>query len=179
MTQPVEGWYPDPSGDASKIRYWDGTKWTEHVRENTTASAYTTSSSAYTSAPTTTPNVPGYNASGAYQTPTMVNPYMQTGAPIKDNHKMAKAGFLTAIIGMAVSVVSLLVGGMTASAFFSMLWLFSYIATIPAIIMSAIGLRSSKRGFAITGLVLGILGIIAFIVFMMIGFAYIQQNGLY
>lgn len=22
------GWYPDPSGDPSKLRYWDGTQWT-------------------------------------------------------------------------------------------------------------------------------------------------------
>lgn len=22
------GWYPDPSGDASKLRYWDGAQWT-------------------------------------------------------------------------------------------------------------------------------------------------------
>ncbi len=26
---PVAGWYPDPTGDG--IRYWDGTRWTEHT----------------------------------------------------------------------------------------------------------------------------------------------------
>ena len=26
--QPVAGWYPDPSGDPSKLRYWDGMQWT-------------------------------------------------------------------------------------------------------------------------------------------------------
>ncbi|WP_449315325.1 DUF2510 domain-containing protein [Rubneribacter sp.] len=29
MTNPQAGWYPDPSGDTSKIRYWNGTQWTD------------------------------------------------------------------------------------------------------------------------------------------------------
>ncbi len=28
MADQQAGWYPDPSGDASKLRYWDGTQWT-------------------------------------------------------------------------------------------------------------------------------------------------------
>lgn len=30
MTTPQAGWYPDPSGDATKLRYWDGAQWTEY-----------------------------------------------------------------------------------------------------------------------------------------------------
>lgn len=30
---PAAGWYPDPA-DASRIRWWDGQKWTEHVAVN-------------------------------------------------------------------------------------------------------------------------------------------------
>lgn len=30
MSNPIAGWYPDPSGDPSKLRYWDGATWTEH-----------------------------------------------------------------------------------------------------------------------------------------------------
>ncbi len=29
---PPAGWYPDPA-DESKIRYWDGERWTEHVAD--------------------------------------------------------------------------------------------------------------------------------------------------
>ena len=28
MANPIAGWYPDPSGDPSKLRWWDGTQWT-------------------------------------------------------------------------------------------------------------------------------------------------------
>lgn len=29
MTQPQPGWYPDPAGDPTKLRWWDGTNWTD------------------------------------------------------------------------------------------------------------------------------------------------------
>lgn len=28
MTAPQAGWYPDPAGNQSKLRYWDGARWT-------------------------------------------------------------------------------------------------------------------------------------------------------
>ena len=30
-TGPVEGWYPDPLGTAGRLRYWDGSGWTQCV----------------------------------------------------------------------------------------------------------------------------------------------------
>ncbi len=30
MSEHSAGWYPDPAGDATKIRYWDGTQWTNN-----------------------------------------------------------------------------------------------------------------------------------------------------
>ena len=27
------GWYPDPAGDESKIRYWDGQNWTDQTQD--------------------------------------------------------------------------------------------------------------------------------------------------
>lgn len=29
MTQPQAGWYPDPSGNTGKLRYWNGEQWTD------------------------------------------------------------------------------------------------------------------------------------------------------
>lgn len=37
MAQPIAGWYPDPSGDASKLRYWDGDQWTSNFMDNPNA----------------------------------------------------------------------------------------------------------------------------------------------
>ncbi len=33
MSTPQAGWYPDPAGNATKLRYWDGTQWTEYYAE--------------------------------------------------------------------------------------------------------------------------------------------------
>lgn len=29
MAQAQAGWYPDPSGDVTRLRYWDGSRWTD------------------------------------------------------------------------------------------------------------------------------------------------------
>ena len=29
---PAAGWYPDPFGELSRIRYWDGREWTDHFQ---------------------------------------------------------------------------------------------------------------------------------------------------
>lgn len=33
MSSPKPGWYPDPSGDMSRVRYWNGEKWTDQYQE--------------------------------------------------------------------------------------------------------------------------------------------------
>ncbi|MGI6032168.1 MAG: DUF2510 domain-containing protein [Coriobacteriales bacterium] len=33
MTQAAPGWYPDPSGDLTRQRFWDGDEWTDHYRD--------------------------------------------------------------------------------------------------------------------------------------------------
>lgn len=38
MSNPVAGWYPDPAGDASKLRYWDGGAWTDRFMDRPPAS---------------------------------------------------------------------------------------------------------------------------------------------
>lgn len=35
------GWYPDPSGNTSKLRYWDGTQWTDQYTDSPDAASNT------------------------------------------------------------------------------------------------------------------------------------------
>lgn len=34
MADQQAGWYPDPSGDVTKLRYWNGTQWTDDFTNN-------------------------------------------------------------------------------------------------------------------------------------------------
>lgn len=45
MSEVIAGWYPDPAGDPNKLRYWDGTKWTDEYT-STQQSTQTQSESA-------------------------------------------------------------------------------------------------------------------------------------
>ncbi len=35
MANPAAGWYPDPAGDQTKLRWWDGNQWTENYTNYT------------------------------------------------------------------------------------------------------------------------------------------------
>ena len=52
----VAGWYPDPEGDTSRLRYWDGTQWTDNYTPIPTAAPaedpQVAQAAAYTAQPT-------------------------------------------------------------------------------------------------------------------------------
>lgn len=47
MANQQAGWYPDPSGDVSKLRYWDGMQWTNDVSDAQAAQPYAAQNTAY------------------------------------------------------------------------------------------------------------------------------------
>ncbi len=51
------GWYPDPMGDTTKLRYWDGAAWTDHYAPAQGQPAATTAAAAQAPQPTVTVNV--------------------------------------------------------------------------------------------------------------------------
>lgn len=73
MTAPIAGWYADPAGDASKLRYWDGTKWTDSCMDVAAATA------APQGEPATAQTQAGTAYSAAYQQPVDTPP---TGIPV-------------------------------------------------------------------------------------------------
>ena len=58
----VAGWYPDPEGDTSRLRYWDGTQWTDNYTPIPTAAPaedpQVAQAAAYTAQPTPAERAP-------------------------------------------------------------------------------------------------------------------------
>lgn len=171
--QASAGWYPDPAGDTSKIRYWDGQAWTDQTQPMAQASQQ--------AGVVAVPEIPQpgyppeqvmpsnvaqpymaqpYSAQPYVAQPYMAQPYMTQpymaqpgmGQQTKDKKGFAIAGF---VLGLA-SVI-----------FFCLQYLDTPLGIL-AVIFGCLGLKSSKKGMAIAGIILGVIGIIASIVFLFI-----------
>lgn len=91
MTTPQSGWYPDPSGDQTRLRFWDGSEWTDDYMDAYAQPSPTGPSSA--DAPQAIPY--GASAQNPCPQPTPPNspysqPYSQTppayiARPVYDN----------------------------------------------------------------------------------------------
>jgi hypothetical protein len=124
------GWYPDPAGDATTIRYWDGTAWTDQTQFY----AYPQQQTIYYG---NEPLQPIYAPNQA--------PVYYAGPGGKDRKGFAKAAMILGIVGVPLACCA-------------------YFAIVPGIlgvIFGILGIKSSKRGMAIAGIVIGALAIIA------------------
>jgi hypothetical protein len=98
MNSPAAGWYVNPSGPGQ--RYWDGTRWTEHIDESVPATPY---SSPPSSAP---PPPPAYAAQGGYVPPPPGHPY--AGQMYPQPAQQGVSGLV--IVGYVTAVVIPIVG---------------------------------------------------------------------
>ena len=134
--QTPAGWYPDPAGDTSLIRYWDGHAWTAQTQPMVQPGQLSG-----IGAPPVTPQ-PVY-------APGQAIPYSLTSQPVNDRKGFAIAGFVLGIVSVAL---------------FCFTWIDAALALL-AIIFSAIGIKSSRKKLAIVGLILGIVGLIVSVVY--------------
>lgn len=79
-TNPQPGWYSDPSGNPTRLRYWDGTQWTEQYAEAQQNAGW--SPEAASAAPNSDANATAnnWNAGAAGAAPYGAAPYATTTA---------------------------------------------------------------------------------------------------
>lgn len=96
MTAPIAGWYADPAGDATKLRYWDGAKWTDSVMDAPAPSA----AQAAQTGSTTQPPQPtaAYDAAYGQPTPGGIPP---TGIPVTPPADATQQPYATPGVGAA------------------------------------------------------------------------------
>ena len=97
--QTPAGWYADPAGDPTKIRYWDGQNWTEQLKDaNAAAPAYTPATPMPSYGVTQGAPVDPYNPAPQQQTYNYQQTNMAAGG--KDQKGLAIAGLVCGIVGI-------------------------------------------------------------------------------
>ena len=112
MADPQAGWYADPAGDATKLRWWDGTQWTENYTSAqgqapavATAPAPAPAQSQSQIAPST-PGAGAYQqeqqsyAQPAYQQPAYTQPAYTQPAQKSNDEGLRLAAFIFCIVSL-------------------------------------------------------------------------------
>jgi len=153
MSNVPAGWYQDPSGDASKVRYWDGTQWTEQVQdrpiqENPSQPAYVAApvqpmqvnQPTYPVAPTQPyQQWPQQPMQSGYQQPAPG--YAVPQQPEKKNGK-AIASLIVGIVGIPLNILLALLG---------------HVCGIVAIVLAVSARKTASKGIATGALVVAII----------------------
>ncbi len=140
MADQQAGWYPDPSGDASKLRYWDGAQWTNDFSDAQTSSAAQPAQPVQPVQPQVVVSETTYSNQTGGQQP-INQPYMQ--APAQQSNGLAIGALICGIAGLCT-------GGLLS---------------IVAIILGVLGRKNPvNKGMATAGLILGIVGIVLWVI---------------
>jgi len=158
MAEQIAGWYPDPSGDVSKLRYWDGLKWTDQFTGAPSSTLPVQSAQPAQPVQPVQPAQPMQVARPAMQSPYQApaggqawgtQPSMQAPyqAPPKQSAGLGVAALICGITGFCLLLPS-----------------------IVAVVLGILGMRKQAgKGLAIAGLVLGIVGVLWWILFFIGG----------
>jgi len=147
MADQQAGWYPDPSGNASKLRYWDGTQWTNNFSDAQAQSSFTQQAQPVQQPvqpmqPQVVVSETPYNTTGGQ---TRIDPVYMQAPPAQSNGK-AVAALICGIAGLCIGF-----------------------AAIAAIILGVMGRKSPvQRGMATAGLVLGIIGVVGWAISLVV-----------
>ena len=125
------GWYPDPAGDASKIRYWDGQNWTDQTQDAQNPNLQVATGTA-PAQPLQPVYMPGQVVAG--QAPGATGP----------NRK-----------GFAIASLVLGILGIPLCCFFV-----GFLPGLLGVIFGILGLKSSAKGMAIAGIICGAVAIV-------------------
>lgn len=122
MSNPVEGWYPDPAGTA-QLRWWDGYSWTDDYLPDDTvqdygADSYSEADQAYTGFQDAAPT---YDAGYRDAAPTYDSGYRDT-APTDDSVPQARpkapAKQLATTVILSLLIVAFTVGAIATTSLF-------------------------------------------------------------
>jgi hypothetical protein len=156
--QTPAGWYADPAGDPTKIRYWDGQNWTEQLKDAGVSaaapSAPVETMPAYQDYQNTQAN-PYAPAQPVQQQPTYTYQQQQPGyqpqvpgavAGGKDQKGLAIAGLICACVGIPAGLFIPLIG---------------LACGILGVIFGIKGRKSSKAAIGTASLIVGIVALVA------------------
>jgi len=144
MADQQAGWYPDPSGNASRLRYWDGAKWTSDFTDVPSQSAFAQQTQA-----AQIPVQPMQTQAVISETPYHYPPQTQINqgygqTPPSTTNGLAIAALICGIAGFCTAGVS----------------------SIAAIIMGIIARKNPvQKGLATAGLITGIISLALWVLY--------------
>jgi len=156
MSEQQAGWYPDPSGDASKLRYWDGTQWTSNFTDTQPQSAFVQEAQ---------PVQPTQPVQAPVQ-PTQPQA-VQPQAPYNYNYNQPQSqAYVQAPSQSNGLAIAALICGIVGFCSFGL-------ASIAAIILGVMGRKKPvQQGLATAGLIMGIASLVLWILYyVLVGLA--------
>ena len=146
MAEQQAGWYPDPSGNSTKLRYWDGNKWTSDFTDTPGQSSLTQPIQPAQTVPTPQAYAPS-NSPYNYPNAQQVNPYYIPPAPVSQTNGLAIAALVCGVVGLCAYGIP----------------------SIVAIILGALGRKNPvQQGIATAGLILGIIGTLFWLLILIV-----------